>query len=206
MDSEGIMAEIQPFGKHIFLTGNVQVGKSTILRKLIEACPEKKLGGFFTKWINKNNIKTGGLYIFPATRENITVVDRIAAKKQPDPEDANLIAYGKENMIAGFRPDNYKKKITFPEVFENIGTSYLENAEENDIILMDEIGVFEDKAIAFKKSILNILDGDTQVIGVVRDKDGILTNAVKTHPNVKVIDVTIKSRNEILKQLLEQLK
>lgn len=201
------MSEIQPFGKHIFLTGNVQVGKSTILRKIIEACPEKEIGGFFTKWINKNNIKNGGLYIFKATRQNLTEVDKLAVKKPAGelPGEQGVL-YGKENMVAGFRPDNYKKKITFPEVFDTLGTSYLSNTDNADLILMDEIGVFEDKAPEFKKCVLGILDRDTQVIGVVRDKDGILTNAIKIHPNVTVIDVTVKNRNELLENFLEQLK
>ncbi len=201
------MSEIQPFGKHIFLTGNVQVGKSTILRKIIEACPEKEIGGFFTKWINKNNIKNGGLYIFQATRQNLSEVDKLSVKKTAgEPVNESAILYGKENMLAGFRPDNYKKKITFPEVFDTVGVSYLNNTDNADLILMDEIGVFEDKAPEFKKCVMNTLDGNTQVIGVVRDKDGVLTNAVKIHPNVTVIDVTIKNRNELLENFLEQLK
>ncbi len=201
------MSEIQPFGKHIFLTGNVQVGKSTILRKIIEACPEKEIGGFFTKWINKNNIKNGGLYIFQATRQNLADVEKLAAQKAASEFSGESAAlYGKENLVAGFRPDNYKKKITFPEVFDTLGTSYLNDTDGADLILMDEIGVFEDKAPEFKKKVLSILDKDTQVIGVVRDKDGVLTNAVKIHPNVTIIDVTVKNRNELLEDFLKQLK
>ena len=56
----------------------------------------------------------------------------------------------------------------------------------------------------FKKADLNVLKGDTPVIGVVRDKPGVLTDAVRWHPNVRTIVVTVENREEVLRELLEK--
>lgn len=194
------MSEIKPFRKHIFFTGNLQVGKSTIVRKIIAAHPEITLGGYFTCWTNKSNMENASLYIFPAERNlylssgEYVEVNRNGGYTGLSEELAN------ENSLVAHFGKTRTEKIFYPEVFDNLGVELLEKAKKSDIILMDEVGFIEDKSEKFKEKVLEILDGDTQVVGIVRHlegREGELINAVKSHPNVEVVWVTEDNRDSL---------
>ena len=84
-----------------------------------------------------------------------------------------------------------------------MGVSLLKHTADCDILLMDEIGVQEDGAAEFHRAVLDCLDGDVPVLGVVRSKAGILTDAVRAHPKVKVVEVTPENRPEIFELLMK---
>ena len=168
--------------RHIFLTGDIQVGKSTIIQKYIEAHPEYCVGGFRTvwkkeRWNNKNTI-----HIVPALKlEELTERNRVGLRE-------------------GVFPD--RTATDYPEVFNTAGVILLSHPEEHDLIIMDEIGIGENEAMAFQKAVLSVLDSDVPVLGVVRDKPGVLTDAVRNHPNVQTVVVTVENRENVLKELL----
>ena len=56
--------------------------------------------------------------------------------------------------------------------------------------------------MVFQKAVLSVLEGDVLVIGVVRDKPGVLRDAVREHPNVQTVVVTVENRENVLKELL----
>ena len=160
--------------KHIFLTGKVQVGKSTIIQKLLSSdlCQGKRIGGFRT--VNQGR----SVYIIGA--------------EQP-------LSSCSEKNICGYRYMDRLNIDSYPEVFDNLGCSLLENAERSDIIVMDELGFLESEAFAFQKKILEILDGDTPVIGVIKPRSSDFLDLVRKHPRVEILEVTPENRTERLK-------
>ena len=188
--------------KHIFLTGNVQVGKSTILKYVLDNNPDLKIGGLFTRWINKTDAAKAGLYMFPADRKTINTVWGTCASGSSEP-DAALLGklLSSANLIATFDSGNYKKKILFKNVFDDLGKQYLKKAKNADLILIDEIGILEDKSYAFQEEVLKLLNGTVPIIGVVRNKPGTLTDAIKNHPRVDVIEVTRANRDKMKEEL-----
>ena len=169
--------------RHIFLTGDIQVGKSTIIQKYIAAHPEYRVGGFRTVWKDERWNNRNTLYIVPAAGPDMLT----------------------DNNRIGLREGVFPDRIAtdYPEVFNTAGVILLRHPENYDFILVDEIGIGENTADVFQKAVLSVLDGDTPVLGVVRDKPGVLTDAVREHPNVQTIVVTVENREDVLKALLD---
>ena len=169
--------------KHIFLTGDIQVGKSTIIRRFLEAHPELRIGGFRTVWQERRMTHSNSLHIVPATGEVI-------------PTDENRIG-----LREGVFPD--RTATDYPQVFDTVGVGLLQNLGKCDLIIMDEIGLSENEADVFVDAVLDILDGDTPVLGVVQPKTGNLTDAVRNHPKVHLVLVTKENRELILQRMLD---
>ena len=162
--------------KHIFLTGKVQVGKSTIIRRLLssEACGGKTLGGFRTVNLGRY------VYIMGADQ---------------------TISQCSEKNICGYRYMDRCNVDSYPEVFDGLGCRLLENTGRADIIVMDELGFLESEAFLFQRRILEILDGNTPVIGVIKPKRSEFLDRVREHPQVKVVEITPENRRERMKSI-----
>ena len=91
----------------------------------------------------------------------------------------------------------------FPAAFETAGVEALARAEESCLILMDEVGRMESAAARFTQRILELLDGTTPILGVVQKiADTLLTNAIRSHRNVRVLTVTKENREEMAGEVL----
>ena len=170
--------------KHVFLTGDIQVGKSTILRKFIAAHPEWHVGGYRTVWLEERSANRNSIHIVPAA------------------EDVPLTDANRAGIREGVWPD--RTGTDFTEVYDTVGVSLLKEAGQSDLILMDEIGQGENKAERFHQAVLSLLDGETPIVGVVRDKPGVLPDLVRAHPNVQVVVVTVENREQVLEQMLAE--
>ena len=165
---------------HIFLTGPVQVGKSTILRKTLEAL-QVTPGGF--RSVSVADLPDGAMsvYLIPA------------GEKAPSMTDWNRV--GIRKLPRGI--------VKFPERFERAGIAALEGAESSRLILMDEVGRMESGAAQFSARILELLEGETPIFGVVQKMaDTPLTNAIRNHPNVRVIEISAENREEKAREVL----
>ncbi|MCQ2972016.1 MAG: nucleoside-triphosphatase [archaeon] len=169
---------------NIFLTGEIQVGKSTIINKFIKSHSDLKIGGFKTLTnFNQDQGVYMGVYIVPG------------CDYEPD--------YSEESHVG----DRGNKKSGYPEKFNSKGVDILNTSGDYDLILMDEIGFMETKAENFANAVLKFLDGNVPVIGVVKPMMKGLPLAVKQHPKTKVLEVTKDNRDELyfeFEQLLEE--
>ncbi len=72
---------------------------------------------------------------------------------------------------------------------------------------MDEIGRMERRADAYSARILTLLDGGVPILGVVQKKaDTPLAQAIRSHPRVRLIEVSEENRNALLPTILEALR
>lgn len=166
---------------HIFLTGDIQVGKSTIIRKVI---PELGItpGGFRTSW--GDLLPDGSAELFLLGMDEAPSSDRIAARR-----------FGSGRGMTAF-----------PEIFDEVGSRLLAEASSSPLIIMDELGFIEKNAAEFQKAVLSTLNGFIPVLGVVRNMQTPFLDKVRSHPNVEVIIVTKENREEIFEQVLEVCK
>lgn len=167
---------------HIFLTGDVQVGKSTIIRKTLLALQLQAIGGF--RSISVPDLPDGAMsvYLIPAGDEH------------PMMGDWNRV---------GIRKGCGRGIEKIPEAFERAGAQALVDAENMPLILMDEVGRMESAAARFSERILALLDGSAPILGVVQKiADTKLTNAIRQHPNVRVLTVTKENREELAGEVL----
>ena len=164
--------------EHIFLTGDIQIGKSTILMRYLAAHSNLRVGGFRTVWKNRWGDGCSTFHIISAT-ENQPLT---------------------ESNCVGLRKGQWPERVCedYSEIYDTTGVELLKNGGPYDLYLMDEIGPGENNAVRFQEAVMALLDGDTPIIGVVRDKPGVLPDRVRSHPKVKVITVTLENRDEIV--------
>lgn len=169
--------------KHIFLTGEKGVGKSTIWRKILTETG-LKYSGFVTKNFEIEGVQKGAY---------------IHALKSCAPEliDDN-------NQIIGIRI-SHQKMIHLTETFEKFGVEILHDAMTNgDVIFMDELGRLENDAVHFKQTVMEGLDSGARVLGVLQDTPSDFLEEIKAREDVVVCTVTKDNRNILCKEILQK--
>ncbi|MBI9010662.1 MAG: hypothetical protein JEZ08_00415 [Clostridiales bacterium] len=160
---------------NLFLTGPMQIGKTTLLNLTIQ----------------RLNVKTHGFYTKPYYN-NKTVL----GYKMFDCSSSI------EPFIIGLKdtPTTCRPLI---ENFETFGVSLLHTAlASDDVIILDELGILESKAYKFQEAILKCLDSDNLVIGVIKNKQSTFLNKIKNRKDVITIEVTRENRNELLDKIM----
>lgn len=163
--------------KHLFLTGRKQVGKSTVLGKLLEGRDEA-LGGFRTRRIRTD--AGADIYMLPPAGEG---------------------GYEAENIL--FRRRAGKLEVN-PADFDRLGGAMLEKSKNADLLLMDELGPTELEAYGFQRAVLTALEGDKPVYGVLQQADSPFLDQIAARDDVCVITVTEENREDLPRLLLEQ--
>lgn len=164
---------------NFFLTGEKGIGKSTIINAVIDSFTGK-FGGF--KTVRKYNDDGRISFHFLNVANDET------------PNNDNLLFYRSEN----------KNKDDITNKFNNFSTA-LDDFENFDIIIMDEIGPNEENASIFKEKILNVLDSDKLVLGVLQKADSRFLDSIKNRIDTKVYTVTEENRQEIKKEIINLL-
>jgi nucleoside-triphosphatase len=166
---------------HIFLTGEIQVGKSTVIKKTA-ALLKLPYGGFLT-------------YFGPDRANNNRCLYINDAAAPP--------TYDKQQVIACFR-EGVSPEV-YPERFNTLGVKYLSEARKNaQLMIMDECGSLEYSAQAFQDEVLDTLEGDIPVLGVVKLSAAGWVDRIRRHPRVQIITVD-ESNREALPALLKRL-
>lgn len=169
--------------KKIFLTGNPGVGKTTIIKKIIKGL--KNAGGFFTEEIREGGKRVGF---------------RIVTL---DGEEGILAYKEKGEFMVGSYSVNIKD-------LEELGVkSILSSIKEKDIIVIDEIGKMEILSEKFRKAVIEAINSQKFVIGVIHRENSGFFKKIKEMKGVELIEVKMDNRNEIedkLKKILSETK
>ena len=150
---------------HILIVGSNDVGKSTLIRRLLEKV-SLPVYGFLTK--KEAPAQPGGpepVYIHGVSGER---------------------AYTQNNLV-GTCIDHHS--IRFPEAFER-AVYYLRGIPAGSIVVMDELGVMESAARGFCAAVLDCLSGDNLVIASVRNKKSDFLDTVRAHPKARCFFIT----------------
>jgi nucleoside-triphosphatase len=159
---------------NIFLTGEIQIGKSTVIKKTL-AILAMNYGGFRTT--------------FGADRANPSRCLYIHEASAPPEFDA-------EHVVVRFRENG--PPVSLPERFDALGAEYIAHARAHTpLIVMDECGSLERNAVHFQQEILSALDGGKPVLGVVK-KDAVgWTDRIRNHPKVMLLTVNEDNRDAL---------
>lgn len=128
--------------RHLLICGERGVGKSTLIRRLLEHST-REVGGFVTKRL-------------PVADENgffsdLPPIPHRRVRGERRNETANLVG-----------TCDSRSSIRHPEVFDGLGAQLIKSAPSGGIILMDELGFLENDARVFQSAVLCALDGDTR--------------------------------------------
>ena len=169
--------------KHILICGERGAGKSTLIERLLRACPLPRYG-FITKRTEPDENGFHPIYIHPAgtTERILTEENRIG------------VCNGKIHRPA-------------EEVFDRLGTEYIRSAKPDGIIVMDELGFLESKAEVFTNAVMEALDGDIPVIAAVKNRTDVpFLNDIRSHPAAEVYYITEENREELYQTILSVIQ
>ena len=166
---------------NVFLTGKKQVGKSTLLRRVLETLPGVETSGFKTVTAADLPDALGSVYIIPA------------AGDRGENGDYNRV---------GVRRGGGRVNLAYPEVFDGRGVGILENAEKCRLVIMDEIGKMEADAPLFVARVKELLSGETPVFGVLRQEgETPLQEYIRKSPDTLLFEVTEDNREELVSKV-----
>lgn len=166
----------------VFLTGEVQTGKSTLVNKVVQALPAHcRVGGFRTVTIQDIQNAIGSVYIVPATQEPL--------------------CYGAHNRV-GIRHGLHRPPTAFPEVFNTEGVRILQAGNGCDFLVMDEIGTLENDAHAFSALVKAKVSSGGNMLGVVKPKKSDLLDFIRSQPAVCLLEVTAENRDALFHELM----
>jgi nucleoside-triphosphatase len=174
--------------RHIFLTGEKGVGKSTIIKRVLTDLEIKNPAGFRTFCERENKDNRDRVYIIPSHRHCEERSDEAIQRKNKKTD--HLISI-KNKGNKGFEP--------YPEVFDTAGVEILKKSltGDNPIILMDELGFLEWDALLFQEEIIKMLDLGLPVIGVIKPRSTPFLDRVRAHNLVDVFEVTEENRDKV---------
>lgn len=81
--------------------------------------------------------------------------------------------------------------------FNELGCRALKSSAGCELLVMDELGPTEEGAEQFQQAVMQALDGDIPVIGVIQKADSAFLETVKKHPQVDVVEVTLDNRDQL---------
>ncbi|MBQ7786530.1 MAG: hypothetical protein IJ381_10380 [Clostridia bacterium] len=176
-------SNLPPIRKHLFLTGDKQVGKSTLLRRFIA---EKQLDctGFETRAFYLNSERRG-----------FTLHGRV----EMPPYENDCICCARVGE---------KKSVPVLPVFDENGVAILQKSLSSPapFILMDELGRLEKSAVTFIDQIYACLDSHKRVLGVLQKCNSDHVKMISKREDVTVLTVTTENRDELLSRLLSEFK
>lgn len=168
--------------RHIILTGEKQVGKSTLWRKVLERSGIAPMGFQTLEYLVNSCFRGYRLHSLG-----------------PLPDQM-----GNDVPISVF----LRRKLHLPvtESFNIFGTEILRLARESGgYILMDELGIFERDAAAFRQAVVDCMDSHCHVLAVIQKADDPYLEAILNRPDVRVFTVTTENRDALVEPLLEAL-
>ena len=165
---------------HVFLTGAIRTGKSTIIERFI-SLGGFAAGGFRTSWQPDG---TGG--------ENLLLLP--FASGQTD---------GTDNRAA----HRTQKDLTvYPEIFDRLGPLLLADNEKYPLTVMDELGFMESRSPLFQAAVMRCLDSPAHVLGVIRARPTPFLDQIRNRPGTVLLTVGPDNHEKVLKRLTELFK
>lgn len=162
---------------HIFLSGPSGVGKSTLINRAIEEF-NITLGGFRTIGQAVPQGHPSYVYLYPCEKD--------------EADEGVKVAY---RSGVGWRFEAY------PEIFDTVGVAALTDKKGAELILMDELGFMEREAYLFQNKVLELLDGNLPILGVIKERDEErnipFLDRVREHKNVVIWEVNVINRGQI---------
>lgn len=155
--------------RHLFLTGEKHIGKSTVIGKLL-ADSDLIVGGFRT------------------LRTDTVFGDRFSVhmlRPGECPTRDNLL------FVCG---EPSEDTLTH---FDTLGCAALTESGDAQLLLMDELGPNEANALHFQRAVLSALDSDTPILGVLQQADSPFLKQIAAHKAVTVVDVTRENRDSL---------
>jgi len=161
---------------NVLVTGRPGIGKTTLIKRLIEASSLSK-GGFYTEEVREKGQRVGFSLITLDGKRSL-----LAHLKTKSP----------------YRVGRYGVDI---DTFEAIGVESIRKAiSTNDIIIIDEIGRMELFSRKFREVVLQALKTG-RVLATIKKGRGDFIDKIKSRKDVRVLEVNLENRETLSSKL-----
>jgi nucleoside-triphosphatase len=170
--------------KNILLTGKPGVGKTTMIKNIIEVIDKGKIAGFYTQEIREADKRIGFMIIGLGG-------------------DRGIMAH--VNIKSKYRVGRYGVDIV---VFEDIAMKEL--SQQKEIIIIDEIGKMELFSDRFKQVVISLLNNKSKVvIGTIGKISNTFIERIKHREDTTIIEITrenyLQKQTEIIRHIHDNL-
>jgi nucleoside-triphosphatase len=168
--------------KNILITGLPGVGKTTLIKNIVEELKDLHAVGFYTAEIREGGARKGFQLISLDGRKGLLSHTDIQSPK---------------------RVGKYKVDV---KGFEDFLDALSFSKPSARLIVIDEIGKMECSSDQFKNLLKAILDSEKWVIATIALKGSGIIKEIKKRNDVKLFDITQGNRNSLLPKILAEVK
>ncbi len=172
---------------NFFLTGRPRRGKSTIIARFLPLI-QGPAGGFFVQRLLMGG-ETRAFRLVDLLEEPYHLQQPLTGRI------SNLLIYQKKNS------PHWTPVVS---TFNLVGVRALQRAAHCPLLIMDELGIFEEKAVPFQKAVLDRLRSPQTVLGVLKNKQGRFLNNIRARDDLEIHRVDDPETENRLEFFLQQ--
>jgi nucleoside-triphosphatase len=166
----------------VLLTGRPGCGKTTLIKRVVNNLP-RRAGGFYTEEIRDCGMRAGFKIV---TLDGEEVVFAHIDLKTPE-------------HVGKYRLDL--------SVLERIGVGAVRQAiQARRLVIIDEIGPMEIRSPVFRDAVNEALDSELPVLATIFARSLRFTDAIKSRPDVTLIEVRPANCKRFVSELSDRLK
>jgi nucleoside-triphosphatase len=166
----------------VLLTGRPGCGKTTLVKRAVKNLSQRA-AGFYTEEIRDGGIRVGFRLV---TLEG----------------DEGVLAH--IDFKTSERVGKYGLDLS---ALEAVGVNAIREAmQAKRLIVIDEIGPMEIRSVGFRAAVNDALDSELPVLATIFSRSLPFTDAIKSRPDVVLIEVSLNNREQLVAQLSEKFR
>jgi nucleoside-triphosphatase len=168
--------------QRVLLTGRPGCGKTTLVKRVVKNLSQRA-AGFYTEEIRDGGIRVGFRLV---TLEG----------------DEGILAH--IDFKTSERVGKYGLDLS---ALEAVGVNAIHEAmQAKRLIVIDEIGPMEIRSVGFRAAVNDALDSELPVLATIFSRSLPFTDAIKSRPDVVLIEVSLNNREQLVAQLSEKFR